>query len=340
MSLILSGTDGLSDVDGTAATPAIRGTDADTGIFFGTDIIGFSEGGVEAARIDASGNFGLGVAAPQNKLQVVTTTRPQFSVSYNGTTGLYLEDSTASVGKSWKIATSTAVASALEFYQSTATSGVPVWSASAAMTLDASGRLLVGATSTSSYFDGAINGFNSTTPGVCAKTGTVGTFAVTVWNTGTSSNNQFISFGTEGSFTERGTIDYNRGGGLTRYNTTSDATLKNIIGDANSQRSLEILSTTRIREYAWKDDEAQKPQIGVIAQELYETYKGAVSVGGDVQKTDEEGNVVTEYKSWGVDKTAFTFHLIKGWQEHERIIQEQQALITQLTARITALESA
>jgi len=56
MSLILSGTDGLSDVDGSAATPAIRGADANTGIFFGTDIIGFSEGGVEAMRINASGN--------------------------------------------------------------------------------------------------------------------------------------------------------------------------------------------------------------------------------------------------------------------------------------------
>lgn len=56
MSLILSGTDGLSDVDGSAATPAIRGTDANTGIFFGADIIGFSEGGVEAMRINASGN--------------------------------------------------------------------------------------------------------------------------------------------------------------------------------------------------------------------------------------------------------------------------------------------
>ena len=57
MTLILSGTDGLSDVDGTAATPAIRGTDANTGIFFGTDIIGFSEGGVESARFNASGNL-------------------------------------------------------------------------------------------------------------------------------------------------------------------------------------------------------------------------------------------------------------------------------------------
>ena len=57
MSLILDGTNGLSDVDGSAATPAIRGTDANTGIFFGTDIIGFSEGGTECARFDASANF-------------------------------------------------------------------------------------------------------------------------------------------------------------------------------------------------------------------------------------------------------------------------------------------
>ena len=62
MSLILSGTDGLSDVDGSAATPAIRGTDANTGIFFpAADTIAFSEGGAESARIDSAGNFGLGV---------------------------------------------------------------------------------------------------------------------------------------------------------------------------------------------------------------------------------------------------------------------------------------
>ena len=58
MTLILSGTDGLSDVDGTAATPAIRGTDTNTGIFFpGADRIGFSEGGVQVGEFDASGNF-------------------------------------------------------------------------------------------------------------------------------------------------------------------------------------------------------------------------------------------------------------------------------------------
>jgi hypothetical protein len=72
MTLILSGTDGLSDIDGSAATPAIRGTDANTGIFFGTDIIGFSEGGVEAARINADSQFVA--AAGTAALPVITTT--------------------------------------------------------------------------------------------------------------------------------------------------------------------------------------------------------------------------------------------------------------------------
>jgi hypothetical protein len=51
MTLILSGTNGVSDIDGSAATPAIRGTDANTGIFFpAADTIAFAEGGAEVRR--------------------------------------------------------------------------------------------------------------------------------------------------------------------------------------------------------------------------------------------------------------------------------------------------
>jgi hypothetical protein len=64
MTLILSGTDGLSDIDGSAATPAIRGTDANTGIFFGTDTVGISTGGTTAVSISASQVVTLANALP------------------------------------------------------------------------------------------------------------------------------------------------------------------------------------------------------------------------------------------------------------------------------------
>ncbi len=58
MSVIIDGTNGISDVDGSASTPAIRGTDTNTGIYFpGADRIGFSEGGTQVGEFDASGNF-------------------------------------------------------------------------------------------------------------------------------------------------------------------------------------------------------------------------------------------------------------------------------------------
>jgi hypothetical protein len=64
MTLILSGTDGLSDIDGSAATPAVRGTDANTGIFFGTDTVGISTGGTSALSISASQAVTLANALP------------------------------------------------------------------------------------------------------------------------------------------------------------------------------------------------------------------------------------------------------------------------------------
>jgi hypothetical protein len=63
MTLILSGTEGVSDVDGSAATPAVRGADANTGIFFpAADTIAFAEGGTEVARITDTGAWSFGAS--------------------------------------------------------------------------------------------------------------------------------------------------------------------------------------------------------------------------------------------------------------------------------------
>ena len=90
MTLILSGTNGLSDVDGSAATPAIRGTDANTGIFFpAADTIAFAEGGVESMRLDSSANlqFNSGYGS------VATAYGCRAWVNFNGTGTVAIRES-------------------------------------------------------------------------------------------------------------------------------------------------------------------------------------------------------------------------------------------------------
>jgi hypothetical protein len=155
MSLILSGTNGLSDVDGSAATPAIRGTDTNTGIFFpAADTIAFAEGGVEAMRLDSSGNLGLGVTpsawvnakaidiATYGSISTDAATSAGISVAYNA----YGISATSWKYKNSYFATRYTQEDGLHkwFNAPSGTAGNAI-SFTQAMTLDASGVLYVGA---------------------------------------------------------------------------------------------------------------------------------------------------------------------------------------------------
>jgi hypothetical protein len=149
---------GVADfADGTAALPSITNTgDTNTGIFFpAADTIAFSEGGVEAARFDSAGNFGLGVtpSAWNSSLRVFQfganaaiygngSNTAFFGLNFftdSGSTNKYLTSNIASVyGQNsgqhqWFTAPSGTAGNTISFTQ--------------AMTLDASGNLLVGTTS-------------------------------------------------------------------------------------------------------------------------------------------------------------------------------------------------
>ena len=57
MTITINGTTGIAGVDGSASTPAVQGTDTNTGLFFGADTISFSEGGAQVGEFDSSANF-------------------------------------------------------------------------------------------------------------------------------------------------------------------------------------------------------------------------------------------------------------------------------------------
>jgi hypothetical protein len=99
------------------------------------------------------------------------------------------------------------------------------------------------------------------------------------------------------------------------YGAISDVSLKENIVDANPK--LDDLMQVKIRNYNLKSDENQTKQLGVVAQELESVFPAIV-------ETDCEGIKSVKY-------SVFVPILIKA-------MQEQQALITNLTARLELLE--
>jgi hypothetical protein len=108
------------------------------------------------------------------------------------------------------------------------------------------------------------------------------------------------------------------------YGAISDAKLKENVVEATPK--LDKLNQVRIVNFNMIGDEQK--QIGVIAQELEQVFPGMVNESPD---RDKDGNDLgTTTKS--VKYSVFVPMLIKA-------IQEQQAIITALTARVAALES-
>jgi len=64
MAIEISGTTGISGVDGSASTPALQGTDSNTGINFGSDTVNINTGGTTRYSVDSSGNIQAGGANP------------------------------------------------------------------------------------------------------------------------------------------------------------------------------------------------------------------------------------------------------------------------------------
>ena len=60
MAITINGTTGVAGVDGSNATPAIQGTDSNTGLSFGSDTVNINTGGSTRATINSSGKLIVG----------------------------------------------------------------------------------------------------------------------------------------------------------------------------------------------------------------------------------------------------------------------------------------
>ncbi len=63
---------GINFPDGSASAPSIGGTDTNTGLFTGSDIVGFATGGVERIRIDANGKVCINNDTALSDLHICT----------------------------------------------------------------------------------------------------------------------------------------------------------------------------------------------------------------------------------------------------------------------------
>jgi hypothetical protein len=108
----------------------------------------------------------------------------------------------------------------------------------------------------------------------------------------------------------------------TAYNTSSDYRLKENVQPM--QNALAKIAALKPCTYTWKLNGSLGE--GFIAHELAEVVPQAVN--GEKNAVDSDGKIIPQ----GIDTSFLVATLTAA-------IQEQQALITSLTARITALES-
>jgi hypothetical protein len=316
INLTPKGTGGVVFPAGAVGTPAITTSgDLNTGIFFpAADTVAIATGGTERVRADSSGNVGIGTSSPATLLHVYKTSgRNDYRIASGSASGevasvqFYGTDSGAAVQNYAQIicgiTTNTAGAEAGYLAFETVRSG----SVTEAARIDSSGNLLVGGTGRIVYSK-VLSQFNGSAD-----------YGFVANDTSNAAGVGFAAFAVNGTSTGGaiGSITRNGSSSAVLYNTTSDQRLKENIADADA--ALGTVAAIKVRKYDWKEG-GQHEDYGFIAQELAEVVNNVVSKG----RTEED--------MWAVDYGKLTPLLCKA-------IQEQQALINDLTARIAALEA-
>jgi hypothetical protein len=189
------------------------------------------------------------------------------------------------------------------------------------MRIDSDGNLLVGATSVLAA-NRRLQVDGGALIACLFKNSASANEVINVWNSATSGNNVFVQWQTEAGGSARGTITYNRAGGLVAYNTTSDYRAKDIAG-AIFGASDTVLN---LKPYmgTMKGATIERPMF--IAHETQEIAPYAVV--GEKDAVDNDGNPIYQQ----MDHSALVPLLTAA-------LQEALTEIASMKVRITALEA-
>jgi hypothetical protein len=274
----------------------------------------FYTGGSERVRIDTSGNVGIGTSSPGGRLEVQggdvivkTTDSNTTKLGFKRATPFHGDQVTGAIHTTAPTV-GFSDGGGLAFATMNGNN-----SGTASLTdrvfIDEVGSLLVNRTANTSTASQVAISYN-------ANAGTRGLgIQATVQDIGTAV--QFVN--TSGAVC--GTIS--QGTSTTAYNTSSDYRLKHDIQPMTG--ALAKVAALKPVTYKWNADNSQDE--GFIAHELAEVCPSAVS--GEKDAVNEDGSI----KPQGIDTSFLVATLTAA-------IQEQQAIITALTARVEALEGA
>jgi hypothetical protein len=281
----------------------------------------------QAMTLDASGNLGVGTTSPSQRIHA-SASDPRALLASTGTghSAWQCQNTSGSsyFGRDNAGGSFFGTANATVVYSSSSDPITFYTSATERARIDSSGNLLVGTTTSDARVrvsgGGTVGRFvadGGSYTGNVISADTSGTAA------GTGFNLILLQAGGANQFRVRGD------GTIYAQNTTvqsiSDRRIKENIVDA--QDGLNVVTNLRPVRFDFKEKfgNNRKNQLGFIAQEIEQVFPEAVDIWGE---SDDPAN---PYKSVG--SGALIPVLVKA-------MQEQQALITTLTARITALESA
>jgi len=195
-------------------------------------------------QLDGSGNLGLGVtpsawASAYKAMQlntygaIASDTSAKVNISSNGYA--YAQDAWAYLANNNATLYQQASGQHRWFNAPSGFGAGQAISFTQSMTLTAAGNLLVGTTSTAAKLTVVQDGFSAN--GVNITNQSSGYQTLGLHNTATSGDNLLVTFVTDAS-SFRGSISYNRAGGLVAYNTTSDYRAKDISGPVTGSGAL------------------------------------------------------------------------------------------------------